>query len=259
MQKRKLAATGIDISPIGLGTVKFGRNQGVKYPEQFALPDDKHLRELLAQAKAAGINLLDTAPAYGSSEARLGQLLLGQRQDWVICSKVGEEFQDGESEYIFTPEHTRFSVQRSLQRLNTDYIDIVLVHSNGDDMNIINHSGVLDTLAQLKQDGIIRAFGMSTKTIEGGLRAAELTDAVMVTYNLKETADAAVLEYCAKHNKAALIKKAFSSGHLDSSDPDPVKTSMKFIFQQAGVSSIILGTINPEHLQHNIETAELLA
>lgn len=67
---RSLGQTGIEVSCLGLGTVKFGRNQEVKYPNNFSLPEDKQISALLDQAKGFGINLLDTAPAYGSSEQR---------------------------------------------------------------------------------------------------------------------------------------------------------------------------------------------
>ena len=90
-----------------------------------------------SSARDLGINLIDTAPAYGRSEERLGPLLRGQRQDWVIVSKVGEEFADGLSRHDFSAAHTRMSVERSLQRLETDFIDLVLVHSDGNDMAIL--------------------------------------------------------------------------------------------------------------------------
>ena len=82
MDLRTLGKTGLKISPLGLGTVKFGRNQGVKYPGGFEIPEEGDLASLVALAKDLGINLLDTAPAYGTSEERLGRLLKGQRQDW---------------------------------------------------------------------------------------------------------------------------------------------------------------------------------
>jgi hypothetical protein len=102
------------VSPLGLGTVKLGRDQGVKYPNGFTIPGDE-ARLLLAQARELGINLIDTAPAYGRSEERLGPLLRGQRDEWVIVSKVGEEFDDGQSRFDFSAAHTRRSVERSLQ------------------------------------------------------------------------------------------------------------------------------------------------
>jgi aryl-alcohol dehydrogenase-like predicted oxidoreductase len=75
MPHKRLGRTDIDISTFGLGTVKFGRNQGLKHPTSFELPSDETLRELLACARDMGVNLLDTAPAYGYSEERLGELL----------------------------------------------------------------------------------------------------------------------------------------------------------------------------------------
>ena len=149
MEPREIAKTGVRVSPVGLGTVKLGRDQGVKYPQGFTIPDDRKAARLLARARELGITLLDTAPAYGNSEQRLGQLLAGQRQHWLICSKVGEEFADGRSSFDFSPEHTRFSVERSLARLRTDVIDIVLVHSDGNDMAIINDGAALDELDRM--------------------------------------------------------------------------------------------------------------
>ena len=114
---RPLGDTGLVVSPLGLGTVKLGRDQGVKYPSGFTIPDDREARQLLDLARELGINLIDTAPAYGRSEERLGPLLRGQRDAWVIVSKVGEEFEGGQSRFDFSPAHTRLSLERSLKRL----------------------------------------------------------------------------------------------------------------------------------------------
>ncbi|HRG49918.1 MAG: aldo/keto reductase [Cellvibrionales bacterium] len=248
---RALGGTGMQVSALGFGTVKLGRTEGVKYPQAFTVPDDKEARALLDLSRDLGINLIDTAPAYGNSEERLGKLLKADRKQWLICSKVGEEFSEGQSSFDFSAEHTRMSVERSLRRLQTDYIDMVLVHSDGNDLDIIQNSEALQTLAELKQRGWIRAFGMSTKTVAGGLLAAEQSDVVMVTYNLNEQADVAVLDYCREHNKGALIKKAFASGHR--CDGDAVTEALAMIFSHAGASSAIVGTINPVHLRDNVQ------
>ena len=116
MELRPLGRTGLRVSPIGLGTTKLGRTQALKYPEPFELPSDDQIRELLATARGFGVNLIDTAPAYGTSEERLGALL-PNRSDWVIVTKAGEEFVDGRSHFDFSPAAVTRSVERSLQRL----------------------------------------------------------------------------------------------------------------------------------------------
>ncbi|WP_339080255.1 aldo/keto reductase [Pseudomonas sp. TMP9] len=252
---RPLGSSGLLVSPLGLGTVKLGRDQGVKYPNGFTIPDDAAARELLAQARDLGINLLDTAPAYGTSETRLGPLLRGQRQQWIIASKVGEEFDNGVSHFDFSAAHTRFSVERSLKRLETDFIDLVLVHSDGNDVAILRDRGVYQTLAELKREGKIRGFGFSGKTVEGGLLALETGDCAMVTYNLNEQGERAVLDYAALHGKGILIKKALASGHACVVGADPVRASFELIFSHPAASSAIIGTINPHHLAHNVATA----
>ena len=252
---RPLGNTGLIVSPLGLGTVKLGRDQGVKYPNGFTIPDDAAARALLDQARALGINLIDTALAYGVSEQRLGPLLRGQREDWVIVSKVGEEFDNGQSRFDFSPAHTRLSVERSLQRLETDRIDLVLVHSDGNDVAILRDSGVYETLAELKREGKLRAFGLSGKTVEGGLLALERGDCAMVTYNLAERGEQAVLDHAATHGKGILIKKALASGHAVLAGEDPVRASFELVFGHPGVTAAIVGTINPQHLAANAATA----
>lgn len=255
MKYRALGNTGMTVSVLGFGTVKLGRNESVKYPEAFTIPEDREAQALLHLARDLGINLIDTAPAYGNSEERLGKFLKGQRQHWIICSKSGEEFVNGESQFDFSEQHTIFSVERSLKRLNTDYLDLVLIHSNGDDLDILENTPALETLEKMKQQGKIRAIGMSTKTVAGGILAAKYSDIVMLTYNLKEQKEREVLDFCQKHSKGVLIKKALCSGHLPagSNHEDPVATSLQFVLEHGGVSSAIIGTISPQNLRHNVE------
>lgn len=260
LEPKRIAGTTISVSPMGFGTVKFGRNQGVKYPEQFTIPDDRQVLDLLSLASDLGMNLLDTAPAYGTSEERLGALFArnkGLRDQWVICSKVGEEFENGESRFDFSEEYIRFSVERSLKRLNTDVIELMLVHSNGDDVRIIEQTGCLEVLADLKREGKILASGMSTKTVEGGILALQYSDVAMVTYNLNEQSEKPVIDFAHENGKGIFIKKAFASGHACLDGKDPVKESMKLVFSHPGVSAAIVGTINPEHMRQNAEACFL--
>src|SRR5690554_443730 len=257
MKRFPVANTGVEISAIGLGTVKLGRDQGVKYPQGFQIPDDAQATQLLTLARDLGINLIDTAPAYGRSEQRISPLLTGQPSDRVICTKVGEEFENGQSHFDFSPEHVPFSLERSLKRLETDYLDIVLVHSDGNDMEIIQRMGTLEALAEAKQRGMVRAIGMSTKTVDGGIETLRHADLVMATYNLNHREEEPVLDFAHDQGKAVLIKKALASGHLCLQDQgDPVQVSMDFIFRHPGVTSTIVGTINPDHLRHNVAAVE---
>ncbi len=247
------SALPFKLPPTGLGTVKWGRNQGVKYPHAFALPNDKTLRELLTQAKELGINLLDTAPAYGSSESRLGQLLR-HRHDWLIASKVGETFVNGQSVFDFSAPAVRASVHRSLKRLRCEYLDIVLIHSDGNDMEILQNGETVEALCRLRQAGVIRAIGLSGKTVAGGqaaLRDYDL-DIAMITYNPLARAESAVIDTARQLGKGILVKKAFASGQLAIQGEQSIQRSMDVIFtQRYAALSVILGTINPVHLRDN--------
>lgn len=252
MELRPLGSTGIQVSPLGLGTVKFGRNQQVKYPRPFELPGDAEVVALLELARELGINLLDTAPAYGLAQERLGKLLPGPRQDWVIISKVGEHFEDGQSRFDFSYQGCIAQVEASLKSLNTHYLDAVLIHSDGNDLAILEQ-GVVDALHDLKERGLIRAHGMSSKGVAGGLATLERLDLVMASFSPANQEERPVLEEAARLNKGVLIKKALQSGHI--AGPDGVRQAMDAVFAQPGVSSLILGTINPDHLRSNVASA----
>jgi aryl-alcohol dehydrogenase-like predicted oxidoreductase len=246
VEYRPLGNTGLVVSLLGLGTVKLGRDQQVGYPRPFRIPDDAEARALLDGARDLGIDLIDTAPAYGTSEARLGALLRGQRQAWTLCTKVGEEFEDGRSRFDFSPAHVRYSVERSLQRLETDYLDVVLIHSDGNDLAILDESGTLEALLELRDAGWIRAVGMSHKTLAGGRRALELgCDVIMATFNLEQRDEAPLIAEAAAAGSGVLIKKALASGHAGIS-------SLRYVATQPGVSSMVVGTIDLDHLRANV-------
>jgi len=249
---RSLGSTGIEVSALGLGTVKFGRDQKLRYPRSFAIPDDRLARELLSEAREGGINLVDTAPAYGSSEERLGKLLAPDRDHWVLCTKVGEEFEAGESRFDFSPEHTRASILRSLSRLRREAIDIALIHSSGDDLAILQRMGTLEALRELQQEGLVRACGISTKTVEGGLAAASHCDVVMVAFSPADVSQAPVLEACAERGTGVLIKKALDSGHLTDGN---AASALQQALAHCSKGSVVVGTVSPQHMTANISAA----
>ena len=244
------------MSLLGLGTVKIGRNTGVKYPSAFDLPNDDAVRSLLMQARDHGINLIDTAASYGESEVRLGQLLPGPRDDWVIVSKAGEHFDGTTSTFNFSPEGIRASVERSLSRLRIDELDGLLIHSDGNDIERIREDGVLDTLASLKSAGLVRAVGMSTKTLEGARLAMPASDMLMLTLHRDDTSQLPVIREALAAGVGVLVKKAFASGHAAHDSVGGAHDALRFVLDAADVSSIVVGTINPEHLAANVRTLE---
>ncbi|MCA9309570.1 MAG: aldo/keto reductase [Phycisphaerales bacterium] len=262
MQQRMLGRTGIEVSVLGLGTVKLGRNRGVKYPRGFDLPDDDAVRRLLDTAADCGINLIDTAPAYGASESRLGALLPGRREDWVLATKAGEDFDGEQSHFDFRPEAIRASAERSRANLRVDVLDVLLIHSDGSDLDLIERAGVLEVLADLKAEGLIRTGGMSTKTAEGARRAIERgADVLMLALSPADRSQLDVIRTALARGVGVLIKKALESGHAAarSDTPDPVRTALDFVYAAAPVSSVVVGTLNPDHLRRNAAAAQAAA
>lgn len=245
MEYRQLGSTGIEVSVLGLGTVKLGRDTGVDYARPFRLPTMKEARRLMERAQSLGINLIDTAPAYGTSEERLGALLAGQRERWVIVTKVGEEFDGKRSTHEFSPEHTVMSVHRSLERLRTDYLDVVLIHSDGNDEHVLNELGTLDCLRQLKDQGLIRAAGISHKSPVGGRIALDQgADVIMATLNPTNLSESRIIEQAGKQGCGVLVKKALAGGR-------ETPNSLRIVGQKPGVTSIVVGTLDPDHLAEN--------
>jgi aryl-alcohol dehydrogenase-like predicted oxidoreductase len=95
---------------------------------------------------------------------------------------------------------------------------------------------------------------MSTKTVEGGIRAAQYSDIVMATFNLDYRDEKPVIDYCAQNNKAVFVKKAFGSGHLINGT-NALQDTMDLLLNTKGVTSIIAGTINLVHLRENVDAA----
>jgi aryl-alcohol dehydrogenase-like predicted oxidoreductase len=114
----------------------------------------------------------------------------------------------------------------------------------------LRHSDVVGELIKLKEKGMIRSIGASTKTVAGGLLALDLTDLVMVTYNPQDTAQSAVLNEAQEQGKGVIVKKALASGHASN-----IRENLEFVLSNRSVCSAIVGTINPQHLIQNVQDA----
>ena len=245
--RRRLGNAGIEVSALGLGAAKLGRTEGLKVAP-FKLPSMRQTRRLLDAAAALGVRLVDTAPAYGASESRLGELLSGQRHGWVFSTKAGEHFDGRASRFDFSHPAIKQSVEASLRRLKTDYLDIVFVHSNGADLDILHDGEALGALDELKREGKVLATGFSHKTVAGGRAALTRCDAIMATLSERHRDELALVREAGEAGCGVLVKKALDSGVA-------APQSLAWVVRQPGVSSVLLGTIEPRHLAENVAAA----
>ena len=107
---------------------------------------------------------------------------------WVCIDKqaLDEKYENEKSSFDFSKTGVWNSVHRSLRNLKTETIDILLIHSNGNDLDIINHSDAVETLIEIKKKGLARNIGMSTYSPEGTLAALGFSDVIMATFNLED-------------------------------------------------------------------------
>ena len=250
MDRRPLGRTDLLVSPVGFGAFKIGRNQGIKYPSGYQLPNDDDVERLLNGVLDLGINLIDTAPAYGLSEERIGRVLEGRRDEFILSTKVGERFVEGHSHFDFTADGVRTSIDASLRALRTEQLDLVYVHSDGDDLSVIESTDVLPTLLTLRDQGVIRWLGFSGKTTDGARRALDLVDVLMVPFNLEDRTHADVIQEAAEHGVGVVVKKGLASGRLAPAD------ALRFVLGQAGIASVVIGSLSLDHLADAIRLAE---
>jgi len=249
MNPRPLGKTGLSVSPIGFGAFKIGRNEKTKYSQPYPLPDDQTAERLLNGILDLGITHIDTAPAYGLSEERIGRSLAHRRREFTLSTKVGEIFEQGLSRYDFSAQAVRASVEHSLQRLRTDVLDIVFIHSHGADMEIQQSSDVVPTLCELKKQGIVRAIGLSGKTPAGADLALDWADVLMVEYHLHDQSHAEVIAAAAGRGLGVIVKKGLASGKL------PADRAIRFVLGNPGVASLVVGGLNIEHIRSNVAMA----
>ena len=249
MNQRTLGQTGLPVSPIGFGAFKIGRNLKIKYPQPYDLPDEATACRLLNAVLDMGVTYIDTAPAYGLSEERIGRAVSHRRSEFTLSTKVGETFADGQSNYDYSADAICNSIHRSITLLQTDVLDLVNVHSQGDDSAILNETDVVDTLLGLKQQGLIKAIGMSGKTVEGARQSLAWADVIMVEYHLDDSSHESVIAEAARQGVGVVVKKGLAAGHLSAND------AIRFVLENPHVDSLIIGGLNPEHIRTNVAVA----
>jgi len=249
MVRRELGTTGFALTPVGFGAFKIGRNQGIKYATGYDLPDETLSHRILNAMLDIGINYIDTAPAYDLSEQRIGDALAERRSEFVLSTKVGERFERGISTYDFSESGVLDSIGRSRERLRVDVLDLVFVHSDGNDVHILRETEVVPTLRFLRDEGVVRAIGFSGKTVDGAREALAWADAIMVEYHLDDLSHEPVIEEAAARDIGVVVKKGLASGRL------PPHEAIEFVLSNPGVTSLVIGGLNVDHMRTNLEQA----
>ncbi len=158
MQYTRLGNTGLIVSRMAFGSMTFGSGEGA-FGSVYKV-DQAAANDLVARALDAGINFFNTADAYanGQSEEMLGQALGKRRQEVVIASKVGNRMSDVLIDQGLSRQHILASIQGSLKRLGSDYLDLYLVH------RLDPYTPLEETLEALNfvvQQGMVRYLGFS--------------------------------------------------------------------------------------------------
>lgn len=150
MKKRQLGSSNLFVSEIGLGCMSLGTDQ-------------RKAEEVINAALEEGINYFDTADLYdfGDNEKIVGQALKKVRDEVVIATKVGNRWNNNKDSWSWDPskEYIKEAVKQSLNRMNTDYIDLYQLHGGTIEDNI---GQTIEAFEELKAEGFIRYYGISS-------------------------------------------------------------------------------------------------
>jgi aryl-alcohol dehydrogenase-like predicted oxidoreductase len=209
MEFATIVGTPLKISRVGIGTWAIGGWMWGGSDEALSIAT-------IRAAHERGINLIDTAPAYGfgRSEEIVGKAIAGMRDEVVLATKVGLEWRDGKVFRNASRARIFREIDDSLRRLRTDYVDIYQVHWPDP---LVDIEETADAMLALYRQGKIRAIGVSNFSVEQMERFRRVAPlhVLQSPYNLFEREiDAYVLPYCRKHDIATLGYGAICRGLL---------------------------------------------
>lgn len=217
MKNRKLGRTGIEISEISLGTWAFGNNV-------YGGVDEKSGINTIHTAIDLGVNIFDTAPQYGTptqdgvAEIVLGKALKGKRENVHISTKFGRNptIKNGASQ--FTKSRIIASVEESLKRLQTDYIDVLFFHSPFSPAEI--NDDVWEGLEQVKKQGKVRFAGHSismfhqTENMARQWAKENKIDVIQVVLSLMNKESQELIEELQKYPIGVFGRECMANGFL---------------------------------------------
>jgi len=219
MKYRKLGNSGIDISVIGQGTWEMGN-------DFFGEVDEKLAIDAIRASIDAGVNMVDTAAAYGldgASEKVVAKAIKGLRDKVVLATKVGTLRIYGEYVNCLNTNIMRHELENSLRRLETDYIDLYLIHWPDFNTSI---EDALEMMVKFKKEGKIRAIGVSnfdTTLIQKAIDIADIS-AVQPPLNMlnRKSIDNGILPLCRKNGLGVITYGSLGGGILTGRMQKPV-------------------------------------
>ncbi len=224
MKVKPLGKSRIEASIVGLGTYYFGGGDGS------AAPDDKGNIQIIHAALDAGISLIDTAPAYGFGhcEQVIGKAIKDRRDKAVVATKCGLWWKDergspngekdGRKQYIsLRPDTIKIEIENSLRNLKTDYIDLLQVHKPAMPPEDTPIEDTMRCLMELKQQGKIRAIGVSNVTVEQLAKYdahGDLSSNQFRYSMLHKNPEKDILPYCMENEIASITYMSLEQGLL---------------------------------------------
>lgn len=220
MKYRILGQTGLSLSEIGLGAFPISgmwqeRADGSRFG--WTGTDDRESIALIHRCEELGVNLIDTAEGYGEghSEILTGQALKGRREKWVIATKVqpNQGIEAGSRDEAAARRRITEACEQSLKRMGIEAIDLYQLHAIPYDWAM---PAVMESLAQLRQAGKIRWYGISTndRAAIDKLRELGPIHLLQIGYNLLEREAGELLHWSKAENIGTLIRVPLAKGML---------------------------------------------
>jgi aryl-alcohol dehydrogenase-like predicted oxidoreductase len=227
----------------------------------------------------AGINYIDTSIDYGVSEERIGRYIGDRRSEYYLASKCGCQVgapavpRGERSPHVFTRDNILRGVEQSLARMRTDHLDVVQFHISPSRKEMEEH-GALDAVLELKRTGTVRFVGMSgTLPNLPDQIAMGIFDVFQIPYSAVEREHEGLITAAARAGAGIVVRGGAAKGaptegkhegvqwarwqkvRLDDllGTMTPMELVLRFTFTHPDMHTNIVGTINPAHLQHNVD------